>query len=118
MKNLTPEVEQNLELEKMVRRVQTLTQQLPLSLPETRRAHVLDLSGELPDAMVQIFDSQQGCDLFIQVTGQGHGDLNLCAHKLILNTNPEAQALWQAVGSSIIMRVDEECMPVVKDFLR
>ncbi|XP_036052344.1 galectin-3-binding protein [Onychomys torridus] len=85
---------------------------------ETRGVHVLDLSGELPDAMGQIFDSQQGCDLFIQVTGQGHEDMTLCAHKLILNTNPEAQALWQAVGSSVIMRVDEECMPVVKDFLR
>ncbi|KAL1779678.1 galectin-3-binding protein [Sigmodon hispidus] len=85
---------------------------------ETTSVHVLDLSGELPDALGQIFDSQKGCDLYIQVTGQGHGDLNLCAHKLILNANPEAQGLWQAVGSSIIMRVDEECMPVVQDFLR
>lgn len=80
--------------------------------------HILDLSGDLPDALGQIFDSQQGCDLFIQVTGQGHRDLTLCAHKLILNTNSEAQALWHAEGSSVIMRVDVDCMPVVRDFLR
>ncbi|XP_052051602.1 galectin-3-binding protein [Apodemus sylvaticus] len=85
---------------------------------DTTGVHILDLSGELPDALGQIFDSQQGCDLFIQVTGQGHGDLSLCAHTLILRTNPEAQALWQVVGSSVIMRVDAECMPVVRDFLR
>ncbi|NP_001268610.1 galectin-3-binding protein precursor [Mesocricetus auratus] len=85
---------------------------------ETGGVHILDLSGDLPNALGQIFDSQQGCDLFIQVTGQGHGDLTICAHKLILNTNPEAQALWQVVGSSVIMRVDAECMPVVRDFLR
>ncbi|XP_055448532.1 galectin-3-binding protein [Psammomys obesus] len=85
---------------------------------ETRGVHILDLSAELPDALGQIFDSQQGCDLFIQVTGQGRGDLSLCAHKLILNTNPEAQALWQAVGRSVLMRVDAECMPVVRDFIR
>lgn len=85
---------------------------------DSRGIHILDLSGELPDALGQIFDSQQECDLFIQVTGQGHGDLSLCAHTLILRTNPEAQALWQVVGSSVIMRVDAECMPVVRDFLR
>ncbi|GAB1297126.1 Galectin-3-binding protein [Apodemus speciosus] len=85
---------------------------------DTTGVHILDLSGELPDALGQIFDSQQGCDLFIQVTGQGHGDLSLCAHTLILRTNPEAQALWQVVGSSVLMRVDAECMPVVRDFLR
>ncbi|XP_051015110.1 LOW QUALITY PROTEIN: galectin-3-binding protein [Acomys russatus] len=85
---------------------------------DTRGIHTLDLSGELPDALGQIFDSQQGCDLFIQVTGQGRGDQSICAHTLILNTNPEAQALWQVVGSSVIMRVDAECMPVVRDFIR
>ncbi|XP_035303376.1 galectin-3-binding protein isoform X2 [Cricetulus griseus] len=85
---------------------------------ETESMHILDLSGDLPDALGQIFDSQQGCDLFIQVTGQGHRDLTLCAHKLILNTNSEAQALWHAEGSSVIMRVDVDCMPVVRDFLR
>lgn len=102
----------------MVYRAQTLTQQLLLSRPETSDVHVLDLSGDLPDALGQIFDSQQDCDLFIQVTGQGQRDLTLCVHKLILNTNPEAQALQQAVGRSVIMRVDAECMPVVRDFLR
>lgn len=102
----------------MVYRAQSLTQQLPLPLPETSGVHVLDLSGDLPDALGQIFDSQQDCDLFIQVTGQGHGDLTLCVHKLILNTNPEAQALQQAVGRSVLMRVDAECLPVVRDFLR
>uniref|UniRef100_A0A8C6RR73 Galectin-3-binding protein n=1 Tax=Nannospalax galili TaxID=1026970 RepID=A0A8C6RR73_NANGA len=85
---------------------------------ETTGVHTLDLSGGLPEALGQIFDSQQGCDLFIQVTGQGHGDLSLCAHTLILNTNPEAEALWQVLGSSVIMRVDAECMPVVRDFIR
>lgn len=95
-----------------------LTQQPPLSIPDTTGLHILDLSGELSDALGQIFDSQQGCDLFIQVTGQGYEDLSLCAHTLILRTNPEAQALWQVVGSSVIMRVDAECMPVVRDFLR
>ncbi|CAH6776496.1 galectin-3-binding protein [Phodopus roborovskii] len=85
---------------------------------ETGGVHILDLSGDLPDALGQIFDSQQGCDLFIQVIGQGHEDLTFCAHKLILNTNPEAQALWKAVGRSVIMRVDGGCFPVVRDFLR
>lgn len=102
--------------EKMIHKGHVLTQ--PLSIPDSRGIHILDLSGELPDALGQIFDSQQDCDLFIQVTGQGHGDLSLCAHTLILRTNPEAQALWQVVGSSVIMRVDAECMPVVRDFLR
>lgn len=119
MRILTPGGQAELKVtEKMAHKVHVLTQQLPLSIPDTRDVHILDLSGELPDALGQIFDSQQGCDLFIQVLGQGHGSLSLCAHTLILRTNPEAQALWQVVGSSVIMRVDAECMSVVRDFLR
>lgn len=119
MRIMTPGGQMELKItEKMVHKVHTLTQHPPLSIPDTRDVHILDLSGELPDALGQIFDSQQGCDLFIQVTGQGHGDLSFCAHTLILRTNPEAQALWQVVGSSVVMRVDAECMAVVRDFLR
>uniref|UniRef100_A0A8C5KJB0 Galectin-3-binding protein n=1 Tax=Jaculus jaculus TaxID=51337 RepID=A0A8C5KJB0_JACJA len=85
---------------------------------ETRSVHTLDLSGELSEALGQIFDSQKGCDLTIQVTRQEQDDLSLCAHTLILNTNPEAQALWEKPGSGVVMRVDAECLHVVRDFVR
>lgn len=82
---------------------------------ETRSTHTLDLSGELSDALGQIFDSQQGCDLFLQVTGQ---EERLCAHTLILTANPEAQALWAEPGSNVTLTVDPECVPVVRAFVR
>uniref|UniRef100_A0A5F9CI24 Galectin 3 binding protein n=1 Tax=Oryctolagus cuniculus TaxID=9986 RepID=A0A5F9CI24_RABIT len=82
---------------------------------ETRSTHTLDLSGELSDALGQIFDSQRGCDLFLQVTGQEEG---LCAHTLILTANPEAQALWAEPGSNVTLTVDPECVPVVRAFIR
>uniref|UniRef100_A0A5F9DBH7 Galectin 3 binding protein n=1 Tax=Oryctolagus cuniculus TaxID=9986 RepID=A0A5F9DBH7_RABIT len=82
--------------------------------PETRSTHTLDLSGELSDALGQIFDSQRGCDLFLQVTGQEEG---LCAHTLILTANPEAQALWAEPGSNVTLTVDPECVPVVRAFI-
>ncbi|XP_047402818.1 galectin-3-binding protein isoform X2 [Sciurus carolinensis] len=87
---------------------------------ETRSVHTLDLSGELSFALGQIFDSQKGCDLFIQVVGQGTEEpvLDLCAHTLILTANPEAQALLGEPGSNVTMSVDSECMPVVRDFVR
>ncbi|XP_058531268.1 galectin-3-binding protein isoform X2 [Ochotona princeps] len=86
---------------------------------ETSSAHTLDLSGELSWALGQLFDSQQGCDLFIQVRGQEEEEQQaVCAHTLILAANPEAQALQQEPGSNITMKVDSECMPQVQDFLR
>nr|XP_012611645.1 galectin-3-binding protein [Microcebus murinus] len=86
---------------------------------ETRRSHTLDLSGELSDALGQIFDSQLGCDLSLQVQVQEEEEvLDLCAHTLILTSNPEAQALWREPGSNVSMSVDAECMTVVRDFLR
>lgn len=84
---------------------------------ETRGVHTLDLSEELSFALGQLFDSQRDCDLFIQVVGQ-ELVLDLCAHTLILTTNPEAQALWEEPGSNITMNVDSECLPVVRDFVR
>lgn len=83
---------------------------------ETRSEHTLDLSGELSAALGLIFDSQQGCDLSILVVGQE--ELGLCAHTVILTANPEAQALWEEPGSNITMHVEDECMFVIKDFLR
>ncbi|XP_005407410.1 PREDICTED: galectin-3-binding protein [Chinchilla lanigera] len=85
---------------------------------DTRGEYTLDLSGELSAALGLIFDSQQGCDLSIQVVGQEQEELAFCAHSVILTANPEAQALWEEPGSKIIMRVDSECMSVVRDFLR
>lgn len=85
---------------------------------ETRGEYTLDLSGELSAALGLIFDNQQGCDLSIQVVGQGQEELALCAHTVILRANPEAEALWEKPGSSIIMRVDSECVFVARDFLR
>ncbi|XP_004860896.1 galectin-3-binding protein [Heterocephalus glaber] len=85
---------------------------------ETRPEHTLDLSGELSTALGLIFDSQRGCDLSIQVVGQGQEVLGFCAHTVILTANPEAQALWEEPGSSMVMRVDSECMFVARDFLR
>nr|XP_045744296.1 galectin-3-binding protein isoform X2 [Mirounga angustirostris] len=87
---------------------------------ETRGAHTLDLSDELPAALEQIFDSQRGCDLSVRVRvrDQEEEGLDLCAHRLILSTNPEAQALWKEPGPTVTMEVDAECLPVVKDFIR
>ncbi|XP_048221394.1 LOW QUALITY PROTEIN: galectin-3-binding protein [Perognathus longimembris pacificus] len=82
----------------------------------TRGAHVLDLSGELPDALAQIFDSQQDCDLFFLVRGQE--ELHLCAHRLILAANPEARALAGEPGRNVTMSVDSECAPFLRDFIR
>ncbi|XP_004639582.1 galectin-3-binding protein [Octodon degus] len=84
----------------------------------TKSKYMLDLSGELAAALGLIFDRQQGCDLSIQVVGEEQEVLGLCAHSVILTANPEAEALWEKPGSKIIMRVDSECMFVVKDFLR
>lgn len=93
---------------------------LPLPFLETRGAHTLDLSGELPAALEQIFDSQRGCDLSIRVKvkDQEEEGPHFCAHRLILAANPEAQALCKAPGSTVTMEVDAECLPVVRDFIR
>lgn len=92
----------------------------PPPLPETRSTHTLDLSDELPTALEQIFDSQMGCDLSIRVRvrDQQQEGLDLCAHRLILSSNPEAQALWKEPGRTVTMEVDAECLPVVRDFIR
>ncbi|KAM4843243.1 galectin-3-binding protein isoform 1-T2 [Thomomys bottae] len=84
--------------------------------PETGGSHILDLSGELPGALAQIFDSQQDCDLFILVRGQE--ELSFCVHLLILAANPEARALWGEPGRNVTMSVDSECAPFMKDFIR
>ncbi|XP_012864266.1 PREDICTED: galectin-3-binding protein isoform X1 [Dipodomys ordii] len=78
--------------------------------------YVLDLSGELPGALAQIFNSQQDCDLFILVMGQV--ELHFCAHRLILAANPEAQALWGEPGPNVTMSVDSECAPYMEDLIR
>ncbi|XP_036196865.1 galectin-3-binding protein isoform X2 [Myotis myotis] len=85
---------------------------------ETGGAHTLDLSGALPAALAQIFDSQRGCDLTVAVKADGAEPLSLCAHSLILTSNPEAQALWSEPGSTVTMEVDAECLPVATDFIR
>lgn len=87
-------------------------------LLETRDVHTLDLSRELPTALEGIFDSQRGCDLSIVVKAQDTEHLRMCAHRLILASNPEAQALWKEPGSLVTMEVDAECLPVVRDFVR
>lgn len=85
---------------------------------ETRGVYTLDLSSELPEALGQIFDNQMGCDLSIRVKGEEEEDLGFCAHRLILSANPEARALCREPGHNITMRVDAECAPVVRDFVR
>ncbi|KAM9210449.1 galectin-3-binding protein isoform 1-T2 [Dugong dugon] len=80
--------------------------------------HILDFSGELSTALSGVFDSQQSCDLSIQVWARGEEALSICAHTLILSTNPEARDLLRESGSSITMEVDAECVPVVRDFIR
>ncbi|KAF6094587.1 galectin 3 binding protein [Phyllostomus discolor] len=85
---------------------------------ETRDAHTLDLSSELPAALAGIFDSQRGCDLSIVVKAQDGEDTRMCAHRLVLASNPEAQALWKEPGSLVTMAVDAECLPVVRDLVR
>lgn len=85
---------------------------------ETRGVYTLDLSGELPAALAGIFDSQRGCDLSIVVKAQDAEHLRMCAHRLILASNPEAQALWKEPGHLVTMEVDAECLPVVRDFVR
>nr|XP_010948995.1 galectin-3-binding protein [Camelus bactrianus] len=85
---------------------------------ETRGIHTLDLSSELPAALEQIFESQRGCDLFIKVKVKEEDELGICAHKLILSTNPEARSLWKEPGSRVTMEVDAGCVPVVRDFIR
>lgn len=90
----------------------------PCPFLETGGTHTLDLSNELPKALEQIFDSQQGCDLSITVKAKGAEHLRMCAHRLILSSNPEAQALWKEPGSMVTMEVDAECLPVVRDLIR
>lgn len=89
-----------------------------LPLLVTRGVYTLDLSSELAVALEQIFDSQRGCDLSIRVKVKEEEDLGLCAHTLILSTNPEAQALWKEPDSTVTMELDAECVPVVRDFIR
>ncbi|XP_059853564.1 soluble calcium-activated nucleotidase 1 isoform X3 [Delphinus delphis] len=85
---------------------------------ETRGIYTFDLSSELPAALEQIFESQKGCDLFIRVKTKEEDELGICAHKLILSTNPEAHGLWKEPSSRVTMEVDTECVPVVRDFIK
>ncbi|XP_029785041.1 galectin-3-binding protein isoform X2 [Suricata suricatta] len=86
---------------------------------KTSGVHTLDLSDELPAALEQIFDSQKGCDLSIRVQPKGGEEgLDMCGHRLILATNPEAEALWKEPGSTVTLEVDAECLPVARDFVR
>ncbi|XP_060027866.1 galectin-3-binding protein isoform X2 [Erinaceus europaeus] len=93
---------------------------------KTRAIHILDLSSELPKDLRQIFDSQSDCDLSIWVKVKKEEteeeevkkDLSICAHKLILSANPEAQALLRGPGNVITLQVDSECMPFITDFIR
>ncbi|XP_004374429.1 galectin-3-binding protein [Trichechus manatus latirostris] len=80
--------------------------------------HILDFSSELSTALSGVFDSQQSCDLSIQVWARGEEALSVCAHTLILSTNPEARDLLRESGSNVTMEVDAECVPVVRDFIR
>lgn len=94
------------------------TRHVPFYPLETRGIHTFDLSSELPAALEQIFESQKGCDLFIRVKTKEEDELGICAHKLILSTNPEAHGLWKEPSSSVTMEVDTECVPVVRDFIK
>ncbi|XP_057572003.1 galectin-3-binding protein isoform X3 [Hippopotamus amphibius kiboko] len=85
---------------------------------ETRGIYTFDLSGELPEALEQIFESQKGCDVFITVKTKEKDELGICAHKLILSSNPEAHGLWKEPSSRVTMEVDAECVPVVRDFIK
>ncbi|XP_006869713.1 PREDICTED: galectin-3-binding protein [Chrysochloris asiatica] len=80
--------------------------------------YTLDLSSELGEVLGGIFDSQQSCDLAIQVHAGGKEVLQVCAHTLILSSNPEAQVLLRGTGSSVTIAVDTECLPVVSEFIR
>ncbi|KAM6164704.1 galectin-3-binding protein [Rhynchocyon petersi] len=81
--------------------------------------HTLDLSGELPQVLSEIFDSQKNCDLTVRVHVHGAEALSMCAHTLILSTNPEAQALLQSgTHNTVTVEVETECVPAVTDFIR
>ncbi|XP_055971339.1 galectin-3-binding protein [Sorex fumeus] len=85
----------------------------------TSSNHTLDLSSELLEALDLLFDSQEDCDLSIQVQAMpGQEMLGFCAHRLVLATNPEAQALLSEANSTVTLKVDSECLPVVRDFIR
>uniref|UniRef100_G1NXV2 Galectin 3 binding protein n=1 Tax=Myotis lucifugus TaxID=59463 RepID=G1NXV2_MYOLU len=83
-----------------------------------RLPHPTPQNRHLPAVLAQIFDSQRGCDLTVAVKADDAEPLSLCAHSLILTSNPEAQALWTEPGSTVTMEVDAECLPVVTDFIR
>lgn len=86
---------------------------------QTSGKRTLDLSGELPDILGQLFDSKKDCDLPIRVEAAAeHKELSFCAHRLVLAANPEAQVLLSQNDSVITLKVDDECLPVVKDFIR
>ncbi|XP_054987363.1 galectin-3-binding protein isoform X2 [Sorex araneus] len=85
----------------------------------TSSSHTLDLSGELRAALELLFDSQKDCDVSIRVRAAGPETPDLCAHRLVLATNPEAQALLrEASDGTVTLEVDPECLPVVRDFIR
>lgn len=80
---------------------------------------ILDLSNELPDILGQLFDSKKDCDLPIRVEAAAEQkELSFCAHRLVLATNPEAQVLLSQNDSVVTLKVDDECLPIVKDFIR
>ncbi|XP_064126701.1 galectin-3-binding protein [Loxodonta africana] len=85
---------------------------------KTAGVYTLDFSSELSEALSGIFDSQQGCDLSIQVLVGGKEALSICAHTLILSANPEAQSLVRKSEGKVTMEVDTECVPLVEDFIR
>lgn len=81
--------------------------------------HTLDLSHEQPEALGQLFDSQKDCDLTIRVRAEtGEDKLEVCAHRVVLAANPEAQVLLSKVDNMVNLTVDSECLPVVRDFIR
>ncbi|XP_053562277.1 galectin-3-binding protein [Bombina bombina] len=82
--------------------------------------YTLDNSCQLGTSLSALFDGQKNCDLFITVTS-GLGEtqpLELCAHKLILMLNPEANFLLKGEGNKVSLNVQEDCTPHVKRFIR
>ncbi|XP_053562297.1 galectin-3-binding protein isoform X2 [Bombina bombina] len=79
--------------------------------------YTLDNSCELGTSLSALFDSQKNCDLFITVKSKSRQS-QLCAHKLILMLNPEANFLLKDNEKQVSLNMQDHCVPQVNKFIR
>ncbi|KAM8945654.1 galectin-3-binding protein [Pelodytes ibericus] len=83
-------------------------------------SYTLDNSCEISETLRILFESQKNCDHFITVVSEDglSTKMEICAHRLILMLNPEANFLLAGEGNKFNLKVQDECIPQTKTLIR